>query len=88
MTAVPEVGNKRVKFKVTILSQPAALVKVCVAVLLLVEYVFPSIQVIGVQDVIVAVPALGNKRVKFKVTTLSHPAALVKVNVGILVLEV
>ena len=46
----------------------------------------PFIQVIGLQEIIVAVPELGNNRVKFKVTILSHPAAFVKICVAVLLL--
>ena len=77
-----------VKSKVTILSQPTALVKVWVAVLLLVVYVIPSIQVILLQEVCVSIPKLELLIVKSKVTTLSQPAALVKVWVAALLLVV
>ena len=86
IVAVPMLGNKRIKFNVTMLSQPAAFVNVCVATLLLVEYVTPLIHVIGLHEEITSVPVF-ELIDKCKVTTESHPAILVKVNVGVLVLD-
>ena len=63
----------------TTLSQPAELIRICVAVLLLLVYVTPSIQVRLSQAVTTSVPELELLIVKANVTTLSQPAALVKV---------
>ena len=66
-----------VKSKVTTLSQPAELVNVQVAVLLLSVYVLPSIQVYESQAVTISVPVLLLFIVSTKVCVLSHPEALV-----------
>ena len=75
MISVPVVAGLMVKFNVTMLSQPVALVRVWVAVVLLVLYVFPSIHVMGVQEVMMSVPVVAGLMVKFSVTILSQPLA-------------
>ena len=86
--SVPVLLELMVKFNVTTESQPAAFVKVYVAVLLLAVYVFPSIQVYESQAVITSVPVLLELIVRSKVTTLSQPAAFVKVYVAVLLFAV
>ena len=79
------VGNGLiVKSNVTMLSQPAALVPVHVAVLLDVVYVVPF-QSYASQETMVSVAYEGWLIVKFNVTMLSQPAALVPVHVAVLV---
>jgi hypothetical protein len=85
--SVLDVELLMVRFKVTTESQPAVLVKVKIGVLVLVEYVFPSIQVIESQVVTISVLEF-EFMVKFKVMTESQPTALVKIKVGVLVLVV
>ncbi len=86
MTSPPAVNELMVRFNVTSESQPAALLKVKVGVLVEVEYVTPSIHVNGPQLCCTSVEALGCSRVKFNVITESHPAAdpLVMVKVAVL----
>jgi len=79
---VEDVGNFTLKFKVAILSQPPALLKVAVKVPASVQ-LFPF-QLYGnslAQTEILVVENVGNFSVKFKVARLSHPAALVKLAV-------
>ena len=72
-----------VRFNVTTLSQPAALVPVQVAVLLDEVYVVPCHNKLP-QALIVSVEEVGCLIVRFNVTTLSQPAALVPVQVAVL----
>ena len=58
-TSLEALGCSKVKFSVITESQPAALVKVKVGVLVEVEYVTPSIQVNGPQLCCTSVEALG-----------------------------
>ena len=82
MLSVALVNELIVKFSVITESQPDALVKVKVGVLVEEEYVTPLIQVNGPQLCCTSVAALGCSKVKFSVITESQPAALVKVKVG------
>ena len=75
-----------VNSRVTTLSQPAALVKVCIGVDEAVKSV--PYQVKLSQAVAIVSPIVFWFIVNAKVTTLSHSAALVKVYVGVTVLEV
>ena len=47
----------------------------------------PSSQVIGLQSLMLSVALVNESMVKFSVITESHPAALINVNVGVLVEE-
>ncbi len=85
MLSVALVNELIVKFSVITESHPAALVKVKVGELVEEEYVTPLIQVNGPQLCCTSLEALGCSKVKFSVITESHPAALVKVKVGVLV---
>ena len=67
-----------VKFNVAIESQPTALIKVWVAVVVA-EYVVPFVHVYGKQEEIFVVLLLGNFLVKFKVKIESQPTALVSI---------
>ena len=70
------------------LSHPLALVNVQVELLLLVVYVLPSIHVYESQAVCTSVPVFEFVIVKSRVTVLSHPLALVNVQVALLLLVV
>jgi hypothetical protein len=83
MVVVFTVNGVIVKFNVTMLSQPAALVPVHVAVLLDVVYVVPF-QSYESHATIVSVVYEGWLIVKFNVTMLSQPAAFVPVHVAVL----
>ena len=76
-----------VRFNVITESQPAAFVVVKVAVLFEDEYVFPSNQVIALQDEMMSVELVAFSLVKFKVITESQPAAFVVVNVAVLFVD-
>ena len=87
-TSVPVVGLLMVKSNVTIESQPLAAppTMLNVAVLFEVVYVFPSIQVIGVQEASTSVPFTELPIVKSKVTKESQPlvAPPMMLNVAVL----
>src|SRR5680860_1043248 len=89
-TSVPVAVGLTIKFKVITLSQPAAEPPtiVNVGVLVLAEYVMPSIHVKLLQTVCTSVPVTVGLTVKFSVTTLSQPTAEPPtiVNVGVVVL--
>ena len=68
------------RFKVAILSQPAAFIKFWVAVVVT-EYVVPLVHVNGVHEAILVVELVAFNFVKYNVAILSQPAALVKLAV-------